>query len=365
MKKSSEMGLFERYLTLWVALCIVAGIGLGHLFPNAFQAVGRLELAHINLPVAILVWLMIIPMLLKIDLRALKGVTQYWRGVGVTLFVNWGVKPFSMALLAWLFIGVLFRPWLPAEQIDSYIAGLIILAAAPCTAMVFVWSHLMRGEPHFTLSQVALNDVIMVVAFAPIVGILLGLSAITVPWDTLLLSVLFYIVIPLIIANIWRSVLLKKVHGVVRLNQVIKQLQPFSLGALLLTLILLFGFQGQQIIAAPLIIVLLAVPILIQVFFNSGMAYLLNRWVRSPHCVAGPSALIGASNFFELAVATAIALFGFESGAALATVVGVLIEVPVMLLAVRFVNQSQAWYEKRSGVVPYEECCPKDMPAAR
>ena len=359
------MGLFERYLTLWVALCIVAGIGLGHLFPNAFQAVGRLELAHINLPVALLVWLMIIPMLLKIDLRALKGVTQYWRGVGVTLFVNWGVKPFSMALLAWLFIGVLFRPWLPAEQIDSYIAGLIILAAAPCTAMVFVWSHLMRGEPHFTLSQVALNDVIMVVAFAPIVGLLLGLSAITVPWDTLLLSVLFYIVIPLIIANIGRSVLLKKVHGVVRLNQVIKQLQPFSLGALLLTLILLFGFQGQQIIAAPLIIVLLAVPILIQVFFNSGMAYLLNRWVRSPHCVAGPSALIGASNFFELAVATAIALFGFESGAALATVVGVLIEVPVMLLAVRFVNQSQAWYEQRNGVVPYEKCCPTDIPAAR
>ncbi len=360
-KKNSEMGLFERYLTLWVALCIIIGIGLGHQFPNAFQTIGHLEAAHINLPVAVLVWLMIIPMLLKIDLKALKGVKQHWRGVGVTLFVNWGIKPFSMALLGWLFIGYLFLPWLPAEQIDSYIAGLIILAAAPCTAMVFVWSHLMRGEPHFTLSQVALNDVIMIFAFAPIVGLLLGLSAITVPWDTLLLSVLLYIVVPLIVANLWRNALLKQEHGHVRLAQTIKRLHPFSLAALLATLVLLFGFQGEQIIAQPLIIVLLAVPILIQVFFNSGFAYLLNRQVRSPHCVAGPSALIGASNFFELAVATAIALFGFESGAALATVVGVLIEVPVMLLAVRVVNQSRGWYERRSGVVPYEECCPTDV----
>jgi len=352
------MGLFERYLTLWVALCIVTGIGLGQLFPNAFQMVGRIELAHINLPVAVLVWLMIIPMLIKIDLKALKGVTQHWRGVGVTLFVNWGVKPFSMALLAWLFIGYLFRDYLPSEQIDSYIAGLIILAAAPCTAMVFVWSHLMRGEPHFTLSQVALNDVIMVFAFAPIVALLLGLSTITVPWDTLLLSVLLYIVVPLIIASLWRWKLLKHKHGNIRLKIVIKRLHPFSLSALLATLVLLFGFQGKQIIAEPLIIALLSVPILIQVFFNSGLAYLLNRQVRSPHCVAGPSALIGASNFFELAVATAIALFGFESGAALATVVGVLIEVPVMLVAVRVVNRSQTWYERRNGVVPHDECCP-------
>lgn len=359
--KSSEMGLFERYLTLWVALCIIVGIGLGHLFPNVFHAVGRIEIAHINLPVAVLVWLMIIPMLLKIDLKALKGVKQHWRGVGVTLFVNWAVKPFSMAMLGWLFIGYLFRDYLPAEQIDSYIAGLIILAAAPCTAMVFVWSYLMRGEPHFTLSQVALNDVIMVFAFAPIVGLLLGLSAITVPWDTLLLSVLLYIVVPLIIATVWRRKLLKHKNGYVRLETLIKRLHPFSLSALLATLVLLFGFQGKQIIAAPLIIVLLAVPILIQVFFNSGLAYLLNRQVRSPHCVAGPSALIGASNFFELAVATAIALFGFESGAALATVVGVLIEVPVMLLAVRVVNQSQGWYERRNGVVPYDECCPTNL----
>ena len=361
----AEMGLFERYLTLWVALCIFAGIGLGHLFPAGFQAMARLEAAHINLPVALLIWLMIIPMLLKIDLKSLREVKQHWRAVGVTLLVNWGIKPFSMALLGWLFIGYLFRPWLPAEQIDSYIAGLILLAAAPCTAMVFVWSHLMRGEPHFTLSQVALNDVIMVFAFAPIVGLLLGLSAITVPWDTLLLSVLLYIVVPLVIANLWRNRLLRQEQGEARLARVIARLHPVSLAALLVTLVLLFGFQGEQIIAQPLIILLLAVPILIQVFFNSGLAYLLNRQVRSPHCVAGPSALIGASNFFELAVATAIALFGFESGAALATVVGVLIEVPVMLLAVRVVNRSRDWYEAKPGVPAHETCCPGDMQLPR
>ena len=358
----SPMGNFERYLSVWVFLCIAVGIGLGQMFPGFFQFVGRLEVAQINLPVAVMIWLMIIPMLLKIDLRALKGVTKYWRGVGVTLFVNWAVKPFSMALLAWLFIRGLFADWLPAEQIDSYIAGLILLAAAPCTAMVFVWSHLSRGEPHFTLSQVALNDVIMVVAFAPIVGLLLGLSAISVPWDTLFLSVLIYIVVPLTIAHIWRSAMLRHEHGYARLTALINTLHPASLAALLATLVLLFGFQGEQIIAQPVIILLLAVPILIQVFFNSGLAYLLNRWVRSPHCVAGPSALIGASNFFELAVATAIVLFGFESGAALATVVGVLIEVPVMLFAVRVVNRTRGWYERRAGVPTYEECCPTDLP---
>lgn len=345
------MNLFERYLTVWVGLCIVAGISLGQLFPSLFQYVGSIEVAHINLPVAVLVWLMIIPMLIKIDLGQLKGVREHWRGVGVTLFVNWGVKPFSMALFAWFFIGYLFRDLLPAEQVDSYIAGLVILAAAPCTAMVFVWSHLMKGEPHFTLSQVALNDVIMVFAFAPIVGILLGLSEITVPWDTLLLSVVLYIVVPLIIATLWRRHVLAQADGDAQLQRLIDRLGPVSLVALLATLVLLFGFQGQQIMAAPLIIALLAVPILIQVFVNSGLAYLLNRQVRSPHCVAGPSALIGASNFFELAVATAIALFGFESGAALATVVGVLIEVPVMLAAVKVVNRSRDWYESRDGIV--------------
>jgi len=346
------MNVFERFLTLWVALCIIVGIAVGELFPGFFQLVGGIEIAHINLPVAVLVWLMIIPMLIKIDLRQLKGVRQHWRGVGVTLLVNWGIKPFSMALLGWLFIGYLFRDYLPADQIDSYIAGLVILAAAPCTAMVFVWSHLMRGEPHFTLSQVALNDLIMVFAFAPIVALLLGLSEISVPWDTLLLSVLLYIVVPLIVASLWRMRLLNHDDGQARLDNVIARLGPISLVALLATLVLLFGFQGKQILATPLIIALLAIPILIQVFFNSGLAYLLNRQVRSPHCVAGPSALIGASNFFELAVATAIALFGFESGAALATVVGVLIEVPVMLVAVRIVNNSRDWYESRAGISP-------------
>ena len=352
------MSVFERYLSLWVFLCIIIGISLGHLFPMLFQFFGKLQIAQINISVALLLWLMIIPMLIKIDLKALKDVHRFWPGISVTLFVNWGVKPFSMALLGWLFIGYLFRDWLPAEQIDSYIAGLILLAAAPCTAMVFVWSNLSRGEPHFTLSQVALNDIIMVFAFAPIVALLLGLSAIYVPWDTLLLSVLLYIVVPLIIANLWRRALLSANNGQKKLQKTLDVLHPWSLLALLATLVLLFGFQGEQIIKQPLIILLLAVPILIQVLFNSGLAYLLNRAVRSPHCVAGPSALIGASNFFELSVATAIALFGFESGAALATVVGVLIEVPVMLFAVRMVNSTHDWYEKRDGIASYQECCP-------
>lgn len=351
-------GGFERYLTVWVFLCIIAGISLGHLIPQPFQLIGKMEIAKVNLPVAVLIWLMIIPMLLKIDFHALHHVKDHWRGIGVTLFVNWAVKPFSMALLAWLFIRGVFAPWLPTEQIDSYIAGLIILAAAPCTAMVFVWSHLSEGEPHFTLTQVALNDLIMIFAFAPIVGLLLGLSSIAVPWGTLFLSVVLYIVVPVVIAQLWRRAVLAKEYGITELARVIKTLHPISLIALLATLVLLFGFQGDQIIAQPLIILLLAVPILIQVFFNSGLAYLLNRWVQSPHCVAGPSALIGASNFFELAVATAIVLFGFQSGAALATVVGVLIEVPVMLAAVKVVNRTRNWYEQAPGVIPHEECCP-------
>ena len=339
------MSTFERYLTLWVALCIVVGIALGHFLPGAFHAIGAMEIAKVNLPVAVLIWLMVIPMLLKIDFAALGEVGRHWRGIGVTLFINWAVKPFSMALLGWLFIGWLFRPYLPADQIDSYIAGLIILAAAPCTAMVFVWSNLTKGEPHFTLSQVALNDAIMVVAFAPIVGLLLGLSAITVPWGTLVLSVILYIVIPVIIAQIIRRRMLTS-GGQAALDRLLAKLGPASLVALLATLVLLFGFQGEQIIAQPAIIGLLAVPILIQVYFNSGLAYLLNRLAGEQHCVAGPSALIGASNFFELAVAAAISLFGFHSGAALATVVGVLIEVPVMLSVVWIVNRSKGWYER-------------------
>jgi ACR3 family arsenite transporter len=343
------MTAFERYLTLWVAACIVVGIGLGHFLPGAFQAIGALEVARVNLPVAVLIWLMIIPMLMKIDFGALSKVKEHWRGIGVTLFINWAVKPFSMAALGWLFIGYLFKPWLPADQIDSYIAGLILLAAAPCTAMVFVWSNLCRGEPHFTLSQVAVNDLIMVFAFAPLVGLLLGLSAITVPWDTLLLSVGLYIVVPVIIAQIVRRRVLAT-DGPGALAVWLGRLQPLSLVALLVTLVLLFGFQGEQIIAQPLIIAMLAVPILIQVYFNSGLAYLMNRASGEAHRVAGPSALIGASNFFELAVAAAISLFGFKSGAALATVVGVLIEVPVMLSVVKIVNSSRGWYDRGAAV---------------
>jgi ACR3 family arsenite transporter len=343
------MSAFERYLTLWVAACIVVGIALGHLLPGVFQAIGRAEVAQVNLPVALLIWLMIIPMLMKIDFAALGEVRRHWRGIGVTLFVNWAVKPFSMALLGWLFLGVLFRPYLPEDQIPSYIAGLILLAAAPCTAMVFVWSNLADGEPHFTLSQVALNDVIMIFAFAPIVGLLLGLAAITVPWDTLLLSVALYIVVPVLIAQALRRALLAR-GGTERLATMLQRYSPLSLGALLSTLVLLFGFQGEQILRQPLVIALLAVPILIQVYFNSGLAYLLNRAAGEAHCVAGPSALIGASNFFELAVAAAISLFGFESGAALATVVGVLIEVPVMLSVVKIVNGTRGWYERGARV---------------
>jgi ACR3 family arsenite transporter len=339
------MTFIERTLSLWVGLCIVAGIVLGRFMPGVFHAIGAAEIAKVNLPVAALIWLMIVPMLVKIDFSALGQVRQYWRGIGVTLFINWAVKPFSMAALGFFFIGHVFRPYLPAGQIDSYIAGLILLAAAPCTAMVFMWSNLVRGEPHFTLSQVALNDVIMVFAFAPIVGLLLGLSAITVPWDTLVLSVALYIVIPVIVAQLLRRWLVRA-GGAAMLTRMLAMVQPVSLAALLATLVLLFGFQGEQILGQPLVIALLAVPILIQVYFNAGLAYLINRFMGEQHCVAGPSALIGASNFFELAVAAAISLFGFNSGAALATVVGVLIEVPVMLSVVRIVNASRGWYER-------------------
>ena len=342
---AAVMGVFERYLTVWVALCIIAGVGLGHLAPGVFHAIGRMEVAQVNLPVAMLIWLMIVPMLLKINFGALHQVKEHWRGIAVTLVINWAVKPFSMALLGWLFISTLFRPYLPAEQIDSYIAGLILLAAAPCTAMVFVWSNLCGGEPHFTLSQVALNDLIMVFAFAPIVALLLGLSSITVPWDTLFLSVVLYIVVPVIVSQLWRRALLDK--GQQCFTSTLAKLGSVSLISLLTTLVLLFGFQGEQITAQPMVIAMLAVPITIQVYCNSGVSYLLNRKLGVAHCVAGPSALIGASNFFELAVAAAISLFGFQSGAALATVVGVLIEVPVMLSVVRIVNSSKDWYEGR------------------
>lgn len=337
------MTIFERFLSVWVLLCIVAGVTLGQLFPHAFESLGRMQLARVNIPVGILIWIMIIPMLIKIDFGALHQVKAHWRGIGVTLFVNWAIKPFSMALLAWLFVRVLFADHLPADQIDSYVAGLILLAAAPCTAMVFVWSQLSKGDPYFTLSQVALNDLIMIFAFAPIVGLLLGLSNIAVPWDTLIASVFLYIVVPVILAQFARRILLER--GDRAYQAALTKIGHYSIAALLAMLVLLFAFQGEAIIAQPLVIALLAVPILIQVFLNAGLAYFANRKLGVAHCVAGPSCLIGASNFFELSVAAAISLFGVKSGAALATVVGVLIEVPVMLLVVKIVNSSKAWYE--------------------
>jgi ACR3 family arsenite transporter len=341
---SGPMSTFERYLTVWVFLCIVTGIALGQTLPGVFQVVGRMEMAKVNIPVGLLIWVMIIPMLVKVDFGALHEVRQHVRGIGVTLFVNWLVKPFSMAFLGWLFIRNLFAPMLPADQLDSYIAGLILLAAAPCTAMVFVWSRLSNGDPLFTLSQVALNDSIMVVAFAPLVAFLLGISSITVPWDTLLTSVVLYIVIPVILAQLWRKSLLAKGHAA--FDAAMEKIGPWSISALLATLVLLFAFQGEAILKQPLVIALLAIPILIQVFFNSALAYWLNRAVGEKHNIACPSALIGASNFFELAVAAAISLFGFNSGAALATVVGVLIEVPVMLVVVKVVNSTRGWYDR-------------------
>jgi ACR3 family arsenite transporter len=339
-----RLDFFARYLSAWVALCIVVGIALGHVFPTAFETLAAAGLQHINLPVAVLVWLMIVPMLLRVDFAQLAGVRHQVRGIGITLLVNWAIKPFSMALLGWLFIRHVFAAWLPADQHDAYIAGLILLAAAPCTAMVFVWSRLCGGEPNFTLAQVALNDTIMIVAFAPIVALLLGVASIHVPWGTLLLSVLLYIVVPVIVAQLWRGWLLRR-RGSAALEATLHRIEPWSTAALLATLVLLFGFQGEAILAQPLIIALLAVPIVIQVYLNAGIAYGLSRWLKVPHCVAGPAALIGASNFFELAVAAAISIFGLRSGAALATVVGVLVEVPVMLSVVRIVNRSAVWFD--------------------
>lgn len=338
------IGSFERHLTWWVAACIVVGTALGHWLPKTFATLGALEVAKVNLPIAVLIWLMIVPMLLRVDLAAMRHVGRHWKGMAVTLLINWAVKPFSMALLAWMFLRHVFAGYLPATQIDSYVAGLILLAAAPCTAMVFVWSNLCRGEPTFTLSQVAINDAIMIVAFAPLVALLLGVSAITVPWATLALSVCLYIVVPVMAAGVLRRLILMR-GGEAALGESLRRLGPISLASLLTTLTLLFGFQGKQILAQPLIIAMLAIPILVQVYFTSGLAYVINRWLGVEHGVAGPSALIGASNFFELAVAAAVSLFGLNSGAALATVVGVLVEVPVMLTVVRIVNRTKGWYE--------------------
>ena len=342
--QASPLGFFERYLSLWVFLCIIAGTLLGLAAPAATQAIGALEIAQVNIPVGVLIWVMIIPMLMKIDFSALHEVYEQRAGMAVTLTINWLIKPFTMAFFAWLFLRHVFADWLPAEQLDSYVAGLILLGAAPCTAMVFVWSNLCRGNANFTLSQVAINDLVMVFAFAPIVALLLGVSSIPVPWDTLLLSVVMYIVIPLAIAQFIRSRLLRR--GEAALPAVLTRIGPFSIVALLATLVLLFSFQGQTIVAQPLIIALLAVPILLQTLLIAALGYWLCRRLKVRHDIAGPAAMIGASNFFELAVAVAIVLYGFNSGAALATVVGVLIEVPVMLWLVRMVNNSKGWYER-------------------
>ena len=340
-----RIGFFAHYLSVWVALCIVAGIALGHAFSAVFETLAAAEVQHFNLPVAVLVWLMIVPMLLRVDFAQLAGVRHQVRGIGITLLVNRALKPFSMALLGWLFIRHVFAAWLPVGQHDAYIAGLILLAAAPCTAMVFVWSRLCGGEPNFTLAQVALNDTIMIVA------LLLGVASIQVPWGTLLLSVLLYIVVPVITAQLWRGWLLRR-RGQAAPDTTLRRLDPWSTVALLAPLILLFGFQGEAILAQPLIIALLAVPIIIQVYLNDGIAYGLSRWLKVPHCVAGPAALIGASNFFELAVAAAISIFGLRSGAALATVVGVLVEVPVMLSVVRIVNRTGHWFDEKPAPAP-------------
>lgn len=340
----APLGIFERYLTLWVLLCIAAGTASGLVLPQAAQAIGALEVAQVNIPVGLLIWVMIIPMLMKIDFAALHEMREQKAGMAVTLFINWAIKPFSMALFGWLFIKVLFADWLPAGELDSYMAGLILLGAAPCTAMVFVWSNLCNGNANFTLTQVALNDLIMVFAFAPIVALLLGVSSIPVPWDTLLLSVGMYIIIPLTIAQLLRAQLMKRSEAA--FQAALARISPFSIMALLGTLVLLFSFQGEAIVEQPLVIGMLAVPILLQTLFIAALGYWLCRTLKVHHDVAGPATMIGASNFFELAVAVAIVLYGFNSGAALATVVGVLIEVPLMLWLVRRINNSRSWYER-------------------
>jgi ACR3 family arsenite transporter len=342
--EAKRLNAFERYLSAWVALCIVAGVGLGTAAPGLVGVLSRLEVRHVNLPIAILIWLMIYPMMLRIDFAAVRGVGRRPKGILIVLFVNWLVKPFSMAGLGWLFFKHLFAGLIGPELGDQYLAGAIILAAAPCTAMVFVWSYLTEGDPAYTLVQVALNDLVMLVAFAPIVILLLGVSNITVPYDVLFYSVVLYIVIPLAAGTLSRTVLLRT-RGPVWFDQVLlARLKPVAIMALLATLVLIFAFQGQVILGRLSHIALIAIPLLIQVYFNSGLAYGLARWFRVPHAVAAPGALIGASNFFELAVATAISLFGLTSGATLATVVGVLVEVPVMLSVCSFCNRTRPWF---------------------
>ncbi|MBU3068663.1 ACR3 family arsenite efflux transporter [Aestuariicella sp. G3-2] len=343
------MGLFERYLSVWVGLCIVTGVLLGNTVPGLFTHIAAIEYAHVNLVVAVLIWLMIYPMMIQIDFASLKDVGKKPRGLILTLVVNWLIKPFTMALLGWLFFKGLFADWVDPQSAEEYIAGMILLGVAPCTAMVFVWSQLTRGDPNYTLVQVSINDIIMIFAFAPITAFLLGISDIQVPWETLLLSVVLYVVLPLLAGAITRQ-RLDRNQGVGeagdhrRLNVFVARLKPWSIIGLLATVVLLFAFQAQTLLEQPFIIVLIAIPLLIQTYGIFAIAYLAAKKLRLPHNVAAPACLIGTSNFFELAVAVAISLFGLHSGAALATVVGVLVEVPVMLSLVWFVNRTRQWF---------------------
>ncbi|MBT1062580.1 ACR3 family arsenite efflux transporter [Bowmanella sp. Y26] len=337
------MGLFERYLSLWVALCIVAGVLLGNAAPGLFAQVAALEYAHVNLVVAVLIWLMIYPMMIQIDFAAIKDVGKKPKGLALTLVVNWLIKPFTMALLGWLFFKGLFADWVDPQTAGEYIAGMILLGVAPCTAMVFVWSQLTKGDPNYTLVQVSINDIIMIFAFAPITAFLLGISDIQVPWQTLLLSVLLYVVLPLIAGVITRKKL-DKADDHSRLNAFVAKLKPWSIIGLLATVVLLFGFQAETILDKPLVIGMIAIPLLIQTYGIFAIAYFAAKQMKLPHNVAAPACMIGTSNFFELAVAVAISLFGLHSGAALATVVGVLVEVPVMLSLVWFANRTRHWF---------------------
>jgi arsenite transporter len=339
------VGLFERYLSVWVGLCILAGVVLGNLMPGAFQFIARLEYAHVNIAVAALIWIMIYPMMVQIDFSAIRDVGKKPKGLVLTLIVNWLIKPFTMAALGWLFFRIIFADWVDPESATEYIAGMILLGVAPCTAMVFVWSHLTKGDPNYTLVQVSVNDVIMVFAFAPLAALLLGVSDIAVPWETLLLTVVLYVALPLI-AGILTRRRLERTHDGDAVATFVHTLKPWSVIGLLATVVLLFGFQAEKILAYPLTIVLIAIPLLIQTYGIFALAYGAARAMKLPHNIAAPACLIGTSNFFELAVAVAISLFGLNSGAALATVVGVLVEVPVMLSLVALVNRTGGWFGK-------------------
>ncbi len=351
-EEPKRLNVFERYLSLWVLVCMVVGVGVGKLLPEAVAALSRLEFgegSQVNIPIAVLIWLMIYPMMLKIDFGSLGGIAKRPKGLAVTLFVNWLVKPFSMALFAWMFIGQLFSDWIDPETAKEYTAGLIILAAAPCTAMVFVWSYLTDGDPAYTLVQVAVNDLIMLFAFAPIVMFLCGVADVVVPPQVLVTSVVVFIVIPLAAGWATRTVLLRS-HGQAWFDrEFLPRFHPVTIVALLATLVLIFAFQAENLTSKWFAVVLLAVPILVQVYFNSSLTYMLMRLFKVPHDVASPGALIGASNFFELAVAVAITLFGPGSGAALACVVGVLVEVPVMLSVCKVCNRTRGWYRRALG----------------